>query len=80
MTASSNKHPELPQYSTSIADFDVTPYVFKVEELIKIVHYVVEGLLVNKIQDGCNLKGKQRNYFIIHTIAIIMVTNAMLSG
>jgi hypothetical protein len=35
-----------------------------------------EGLLDNKIQDGRRLKGKKQNYFIIHTIAIIVVSNA----
>jgi hypothetical protein len=40
------------------------------------VDYGVEGLL-DKIQDDLRLKGKT---LIIHTIAIIMVSNAMLSG
>jgi hypothetical protein len=53
---------------------------FKVKEFIEIVDYGVEGLLDNKIQDGCRFKGKQQNSFIIHTIAIIVVSNAMLSG
>jgi hypothetical protein len=44
------------------------------------VDYGVEGLLDNKIRDGRRLKGKQQNSFIIHTIAIIVVSNAMLSG
>jgi hypothetical protein len=50
---------------------------FKVREFIEIVNYGVEGLLDNKIQDCRRLKGKP---LIIHTIAIIMVSNAMLSG
>jgi hypothetical protein len=41
------------------------------------VDYGVDGLLNNKIQDDRRLKGKT---LIIHTIAIIMVSNAMLSG
>ena len=41
------------------------------------VDYGVEGLLDDKIQDGRRLKGKTR---IIHTISIIIVSNAMLSG
>jgi hypothetical protein len=41
------------------------------------VYYGVEGQRNNKIQDGRRLKGKT---LIIHTIAIIMVSNAMLSG
>jgi hypothetical protein len=41
------------------------------------VDYGVEGLLDNKIQDGHRLLGK---ILIIHTIPIIMVSNAMLSG
>jgi hypothetical protein len=41
------------------------------------VVYGVEGLVDDKIQDGRRLKGKT---LIIHTIAIIMVSNAMLSG
>jgi hypothetical protein len=44
------------------------------------VDYGVEGLLDNKIKDGRNIKGKQQNSFIIHTIAIIVVPNAMLPG
>jgi hypothetical protein len=44
------------------------------------VDYGVEGLLDNKIQDGRNLKGKQQNSFIIHTIAIIVVSNAIMPG
>jgi hypothetical protein len=44
------------------------------------VDYGVEELLDNKIQDGRRLKGKQQNSIIIHTIAIIVVSNAMLSG
>jgi hypothetical protein len=50
-----------------------------VKEFIEMVDYGVEGLLDNKIQDGRRLKGKH-NSFIIHTIAIIVVSNAMLSG
>jgi hypothetical protein len=38
------------------------------------VDYGVEGLLDNKIQDGRRLKGKT---LIIHTIAIIMVSNVV---
>jgi hypothetical protein len=53
--------------------------VFKVKEAIEMVDYGVEGLL-DKIQDGRRLKGKQQNSFIIHTLAIIVVSNAMLSG
>jgi hypothetical protein len=44
------------------------------------VDYGVERLLDNKIQDGCLFKGKQQNSFIIHTITINVVSNAMLSG
>jgi hypothetical protein len=44
------------------------------------VGYGVEGLLDDKIQDGHRLERKQQNSFIIHTIAIIVVLNAMLSG
>jgi hypothetical protein len=44
------------------------------------VNYGVEGLLDNKIQDGHRLKGKQQFSYIIHTIAIIVVSNAILSG
>jgi hypothetical protein len=43
------------------------------------VNLVVEGLIDNKIQDARRLKGKQQNFFIIHTIAIIVVSNAVLS-
>jgi hypothetical protein len=41
------------------------------------VYYGVEGLLDDKIQDGRRLKGET---LIIHTISIIMMSNAMLSG
>jgi hypothetical protein len=44
------------------------------------VDYVIEGLIDNKIQDVRRLKGTQQNSFVIHTIAIIVVSNAMLSG
>ena len=77
MADSWNKHPELHYYSTQSNDFGVKPYVFKVKEFIEMVDYGVEGLLDDKIQDGRRLKGKTR---IIHTISIIMVSNAMLSG
>ena len=53
--------------------------VFKVKEFIEMVDYGVEGLLDNKIQDDRRLKGKTL-ITCIHTIAIIMVSNAMLSG
>jgi hypothetical protein len=57
-----------------------TQDVFRVKEFIEMVNLVVEGLIDNKIQDGHRLKGKQQNSFIIHTIEIIVVSNAMLSG
>ena len=58
-------------------NFGVKPYVFRVKEFIEMFDYDEEGLLDNKIQDDRRLKGKT---LIIHTIAIIMVSNAMLSG
>jgi hypothetical protein len=42
------------------------------------VDYGVEGLLDNKIKDSHNLKGKQQNSFIIHTIAIIVLSNTIV--
>jgi hypothetical protein len=44
------------------------------------VNQVVEGLIDNKIQDVHRLKEKQQNSFIVHTIAIIVVSNSILSG
>jgi hypothetical protein len=38
MAASSNKHPELPYYSTQSDNFGVKPYVFRVKEFIKMVN------------------------------------------
>jgi hypothetical protein len=45
------------------------------------VNWVVKGLIDNKIQDGYlyHLKGKQ-NFYYLYTIAIIVVSNAMLLG
>jgi hypothetical protein len=80
MAASSNKHPELHYYSTQSNDFGVKPYIFMVKKFIEMVDYGVQVLLDNKIQDGRRLKGKQQNFFIIHNVAIIVVSNAMLSG
>jgi hypothetical protein len=44
------------------------------------VNEAVDGLNDNKIQDGRRLKGKQQNSCIIHTVSIIVVSNAMFSG
>jgi hypothetical protein len=76
MAASSNKHSELHYYSIYVNYFGV----FKVKVFIGMVDYGVDGLLNNKIQDDRCFKGKQQNSFIIHTVAIIVVSNAMLSG
>jgi hypothetical protein len=51
-----------------------------VKKFIEMVDYGVQGLLYNEFQDDRRLKGKQQNSFIIHTVAIIVVLNAMLSG
>jgi hypothetical protein len=48
MAASSNKHPEIPNYSTKSKNFGVKPYVLRVKEFIKMVNEVVEGLIDNK--------------------------------
>jgi hypothetical protein len=38
MAASSNKHTELPHYSTYSDDFGVKSYVFRVKEFIEMVN------------------------------------------
>jgi hypothetical protein len=38
MATSSNKHPELPYYSTLSDNFGVKPYVFRVKEFIEMVN------------------------------------------
>jgi hypothetical protein len=38
MAASSNKHPEIPYYSTWSDNFVLKPYVFRVKEFIKMVN------------------------------------------
>jgi hypothetical protein len=50
MTASSSKHPQLPNYSmtTQSDNFGVKPYVFSVKEFIEMVKYFVDGLIDNE--------------------------------
>jgi hypothetical protein len=63
MATNSNKHPELHYNLFNIEQWlwCQTLYVFKVKKFIEMVDYGVEGLLDNKIQDECRLKGKQQN-------------------
>jgi hypothetical protein len=58
MAASSNHHPELPYYSTQSDNYGVKPYASRVKKFIKMVNFVEEEIIDNRIQDDRYFKGK----------------------